>query len=38
MTKNELLDLLKSLIYYRLACMAGNGKSANVAHVENLSK
>lgn len=23
---------------YRLACMAGNGKGANVAHVENLSK
>lgn len=22
----------------RMACMAGNGKGANVAHVENLSK
>lgn len=22
----------------RLACMAGNGKGANVAHVENLNK
>lgn len=32
------VGLLKQMCYMDISCRTGNGKSANVAHVENLSK